>query len=221
MTKICNERGVIFDLDGVIIDTGPFHKQSWYDLAEREGYRMSDELFYSTFGMQNYHIIPKLAERQVTKDEIDRMSDWKEQRYRDLIKGKLQLLEGVKALIDNLKKNGFLLAIGTSAPRANLEFMLEHIPLADCFDAFVTGEDVTSGKPAPDTFLKAAEKLSIQPGRCIVVEDAVVGIQAAKSAGMAVVAVTNTTEADKLSQADLVVDSLAELAAKDFVALIE
>jgi beta-phosphoglucomutase len=221
MAKLYDKQGVIFDLDGVIIDTGPFHKQSWYDLADKEGYVMSDELFYSTFGMQNDLIIPKLAGREVPQDRMERLSDWKEQRYRELVKGKLKLLDGVKPLIDDLKKHGFALAIGTSAPRANLDFMLEHIPLGDRFDVYVTGEEVASGKPAPDAFLKAAEKLSLPASKCVVVEDAVVGIQAAKAAGMPVVAVTNTTERDNLVQADLIVDSLTELNAKNFAALID
>jgi beta-phosphoglucomutase len=221
MAKLHKQRGVIFDLDGVLIDTGPFHKQSWYDLAEKEGLEMSDQLFYSTFGMQNYQIIPKLAGRQVSRDQIDRMSDWKEQRYRDLIEGKLQLLQGVKPLLEDLKRHGFALAIGTSAPRANLDFMFEHISLVDFFDDYVTGEEIKEGKPAPDTFLKAAKKLSIPARKCIVVEDAVAGVQAGKAAGMAVVAVTNTTDRAKLSQADLVVDSLAELDAANFITLID
>lgn len=220
MAKLCMNRGVIFDLDGVIIDTGPFHKQSWYDVAEKEGFEMSDELFYSTFGMQNYQIIPLLAGREVSQDQMERMSDWKEQRYRELIAGKLQLLDGVKPLLEDLKQNGFALAIGTSAPQANLNFMLEHIPLADFFDAYVTGEEVVRGKPAPDTFLKAAEKLLLPSDKCVVVEDAVAGVRAGKAAGMAVVAVTNTTDRAGLAQADLVVDSLTELSADDFIKLI-
>ena len=220
MVKLCDKRGVIFDLDGVIIDTGPFHNQSWYDLAGREGFEMSDELFYSTFGMQNCLIIPRLAARRVSQDEIGRMSDWKEQRYRELITGKLQLLDGVKELIDSLKKSNFAIAIGTSAPRANLDFMFEHLPLRDSFDALVTGEEVTSGKPAPDTFLKATGKLSIPADKCVVVEDAVPGVRAARAAGMKVVAVTNTTERANLTEADIIVDSLAELTAEDFIKLI-
>ena len=221
MAKLCMNRGVIFDLDGVIIDTGYFHKQSWYDLAEKEGFEMSDELFYTTFGMQNYQIIPKLAGKQVSRNEIGRMSDWKEQRYRELIAGKLQLLEGVEPLLENLKKRGFALAIGTSTPRANLDFMFEYISLADFFDAYVTGEEVVRGKPAPDTFLKAAEKLLLPADKCVVVEDAVAGVRAGKAAGMTVVAVTNTTDRAKLAEADLVVDSLTEVSAEDFIALID
>ncbi len=213
-------KGVIFDLDGVLIDTGQFHRQSWYDLAREEDFQMSDELFYSTFGMQNYQIIPLLVRRDLTAEDIERMSEWKERRYRELISGKLTLQEGARGLIDELKSNGFLLAIGTSAPQANLAFMLEHTGVDDCFDAYVTGEEVSNSKPAPDTFLKAAEKLSLSPGHCLVVEDAVQGVQAGKKAGMKVVAVCTTRQREDLEESDLIVDSLGELKADDFLKLL-
>ena len=213
-------KGVIFDLDGVLVDTGEFHRQSWYDLAKREGFEMSDELFYSTFGMQNYQIIPMLVGREVTAEELERFSQWKEQRYRELISGKLKLLDGVKELIEDLKRAGFLLAIGTSTPLVNLKFMLENVPVDGWFDAYVTGEDVQRGKPEPDTFIMAAEKLSLPREDCVVVEDAVQGVAAGKAAEMAVVAVTTTRERKELAEADLIVDSLAELKAEDFEKLL-
>lgn len=215
-----NGRGVIFDLDGVLVDTGPFHRQSWYDLADRNGFNMSDKLFYSTFGMQNYQIIPMLADRDLPDEEIHRLSKWKEQRYRELITGKSVLQRGVKQLLDDLKKADFSLAVGSSAPRQNLEFMLTNTGIRACFDAFVTGEDVQAGKPAPDTFLKAAEKLSLGPDDCVVVEDAVQGVEAGKAAGMMVVAVTTTRQRSDLAEADKIVDSLTELNSADFTELL-
>jgi len=213
-------KAVIFDLDGVLVDTGAYHKQSWYDLAQVEGWAFSDEIFKRTFGMQNAQIIPILAGGEAAAAEIDRLGDWKEQRYRDLIAGKLFLLEGVRDLIDDLKANGYRLAVGTSTPRVNLDFMLEHTHIRDRFDDFVTSEDVTNGKPAPDTFLKAAEKLGVDPACCVVVEDAVPGVEAGKAAGMAVLAVTTTRRRGELGAADRVVDSLAELGAADFDKLL-
>jgi beta-phosphoglucomutase len=220
MTEYYNQMGVIFDLDGVLVDTGWAHKQSWYDLAEKEGYSMTDEFFYSTFGMQNYQIIPMLLGRNATSEEIDRLSDWKEQRYRDIIKEKLVPAEGAKSLLIDLKKEGFRLAVGSSAPRANLELVLDCTDLRDYFDAYVTGQDVTRGKPAPDTFLKAAEKLSLNADRCVVVEDAVQGIEAGRAAGMAVVAVTTTRSRADLARADIIVDSLTQLRARQFIELL-
>jgi beta-phosphoglucomutase len=220
MTDADKDKGVIFDLDGVLIDTGEFHKQSWYDLAQKQGFDISDEIFYSTFGMQNYQIIPILAGRNLPAEDIERLSEWKERRYRELAAGKLSLLAGAETLIDDLKHKGFPLAIGTSTPQVNVTFILEQIPALNCFDAFVTGEEVTKGKPQPDTFLRAAEKLSRAPNRCVVVEDAVQGVEAGKAAGMAVVAVTTTRRREDLKQADLIVDSLTQLKAEDFVKLL-
>lgn len=213
-------RGVIFDLDGVLVDTAWAHKQSWYDLAEKEGFSMSDEFFYTTFGMQNYQIIPMLLGREVNGQEVDRLSERKEQRYRELVGEGLTLTDGAKELLDDLKSNGFLLAIGSSAPRANLNLILTRLGLGTALEACVTKEDVARGKPAPDTFLKAAEKLSLSPHGCAVVEDAVQGVEAGKAAGMRVVAVTTTRDRTALAGADMVVDSLKELTAEDFTKLL-
>jgi beta-phosphoglucomutase len=220
MTEPDSLMGVIFDLDGVLVDTGWAHKQSWYDLAEKEGFSMTDEFFYSTFGMQNYMIIPMLLGRNAASDEVNRLSDWKEHRYREIIAEKLVPAEGAKSLLGNLKSEDFLLAVGSSAPRANLELVLARTGLHEYFDACVSGEDVTNGKPAPDTFLKAAEKLSLGPESCVVVEDAVQGVEAGKAAGMPVVAVTTTRSRTDLHKADIIVDSLAQLQAQQFVDLL-
>ncbi|MHC4149377.1 MAG: HAD family hydrolase [Planctomycetota bacterium] len=221
MTDTSQSRGVIFDLDGVLINTAAFHKKSWFDLADKEGFHMTDHIFCSTFGMQNYQIIPILAGRKLSTEKIQHLSEWKEQRYRRLIKGKLTLLDGARKLIDDLKSTAFLLAIGTSTPLANLDFMLEQIPIRHCFDAYVTGEDVTRGKPAPDTFQKAAQKLALPAHRCVVVEDAVQGVQAAKAATMPVIAVTTTRSRADLQQADLIVEGLEQLKAHDFLNLLK
>ena len=206
---------------GVLINTATFHKKSWFDLADKEGFHMTDQIFYRTFGMQNYQIMPILAGTKLSPQKIQSLSEWKERRYRRLIKGKLTLMDGAAKLIDDLKTNAFLLAIGTSTPLANLDFMLEQIPIRHCFDACVTGEDVTRGKPAPDTFLKAAQKLTLPAHRCVVVEDAVQGVQAAKAAAMPVIAVTTTRSREDLKQADLIVESLERLKAHDFLNLLE
>ncbi len=131
MTESESRMGVIFDLDGVLVDTGWAHKQSWYNLAEKEGFSMTDEFFYSTFGMQNYQIIPMLLGRDAALDEVNRLSDWKEQRYREIIAEKLVSAEGAKSLLSDLKSEDFLLAVGSSAPRANLELVLTRTDLLD------------------------------------------------------------------------------------------
>lgn len=220
MTPTDTGMGVIFDLDGVLVDTGWAHRQAWYELADKEGFQMTDEFFYSTFGMQNYQILSMLLGPQLPAQEIERMSQWKEKRYRELIGQKLTLPAGVKELLDELRNKGFLLAIGSSAPRANLELIFRRLNLRHYFDAHITKkEEVIKGKPSPETFLKAAERLSLPPSRCVVVEDAVQGVEAAKAAGMPVIAVTTSRSRADLQKADLIVDSLSELRAEDFLRL--
>jgi len=203
----------------VLVDTGWAHRQAWYELAEGEGLVMSDEFFRSTFGMQNATIIP-LLRPGVSDAELERLSDWKEQRYRDIMADRLELAEGAETLLADLKNHGFHLAIGSSAPRENLDMFWTRLGLGGYFDARVTKEEVAESKPAPQTFLRAAEKLNLPPNRCAVVEDAVPGVQAAVSAGMPVVAVTTTRTRQDLAQADRIVNSLSELQAEDFMLLL-
>lgn len=219
MTDGSETLGVIFDMDGVLVDTGWAHRQAWFDVAAKEGFPMSDEFFWGTFGMQNAAILPMLRPG-ISKDEIKRLSQWKEQRYREVAKSHPDLACGTLALLKDLKHSGFRLAVGSSAPPENLDVFWDAHSLADYFDARVTSEQVTESKPSPQTFLKAAEKLGLPPSRCAVVEDAIQGVQAGKAGGMVVVAVTTTHKRQELARADYIVDTLADLKAADFLRLL-
>jgi len=214
------QRGVIFDLDGVLTHTGPAHQHAWQDLAEQHDLSMTDEFFRNTFGMQNYQIIPLLLGRAASPQEITEMSEQKEACYRRIAACQLQAAPGVLSLLDDLKQQGFALAIGSSAPQANVDLAVDSLGIRDSFQAIVTGEQVTQGKPAPDTFLLAAQKLGLDPSQCVVVEDAVQGVEAGKGAGMAVIAVTTTRERAELTQADLIVDCLIEVTAQQAMQLL-
>jgi beta-phosphoglucomutase family hydrolase len=220
MNAVDNGKGVIFDLDGVLIDSGWAHKQAWFDLAEKEGLEFSDKFFNDTFGMQNAQIIPMLVRRELVPGELEDMSDWKEQRYRDIVSEKLSLSQGAEKLLAELKEKGFRLAIGSSAPKVNLDLIFRCLKLDNYINACVTKEDVKNGKPSPETFLKAAQKLSLLPRHCVVVEDAVHGIEAARAAGMPVIALTTTRDREDLSGADIIADNLDELKVEDFVGLV-
>ena len=215
-----SDNGVIFDLDGVLIDSGQFHLLAWYDLAKLHGYEMNDDFFTRTFGMQNYQIIPLLANRKLEPTVITEQSEWKEQRFRELAAGKLKILDGAEKLVRQLDDSNFKLAIGSSTTRSNIEFFLDNMPFAGCFDAYVVGDEVQKGKPAPDTFLKAVEKLSLDPANCVVIEDATAGVQSGKAAGMKVVAITTTRKRQELAEADMIVDSLMEISAEDITKLL-
>jgi len=221
MTPEKGQLGVIFDLDGVLVDSAWAHRQAWYDLAAKEGLEMSDQFFSDTFGMQNDTIIPMLRP-EIANEEMERMSQWKERRYRELVRSRPELAEGAAALLRDLSNQGFKLAIGSSAPRENVDVFWTTAHLDRTMQARVTKEQVREGKPSPETFVKAAEELGLAACRCVVVEDAVHGVQAGKAAGMPVVAVTTTRSRQELMQAgaDRVVDSLTELTAPDFLALL-
>ena len=220
MTSVDNGRAVIFDLDGVLIDTCWAHWQSWHDLARREGFEMPEEFFRSTFGMQSPEVLAMLLGPDKPVEKLKALAEWKETRYRQIIADKLEPADGVRLLLEDLKNRNFRVAVGSSTPRVNVSFLIERIGVQDYFDELVSEEDVTKGKPAPDTFLKAAEKLSLPPDRCVVVEDAVKGVAAGKAAGMPVVAVTTTWSRAELTQADVIVDSLTEIGADDFIRLL-
>jgi beta-phosphoglucomutase family hydrolase len=220
MTTQDGQLGVIFDMDGVLVDSGWAHRQAWYDLAAKEGMEMSDEFFRRTFGMQNDAILP-LLRPGISKEDMDALADWKEQRYREVVAERVTLSDGAEALLRDLKAQGFRLAIGSSAPPENLDVFWSVLSLADYFQARVTKEEIPNSKPAPDTFLRAAQKLGLPADRCAVVEDAVAGIDAARAAGMPVVAVTSTRPPEALVEANRVVCSLSELNASDFFRLLE
>jgi HAD superfamily hydrolase (TIGR01509 family) len=151
---------------------------------------------------------------------VQRLADRKEKLYREGIRGKVVAMPGVTELIHGLKAAGFHLAIGSSTPRANVDLVLSELGIQDLFQVIVAGEDVTKGKPDPQVFLLAAERLGIPPERCLVVEDAVAGVRAALDGGMKALAVTTNHSRQALSEAHRVVDSFTEVSPQDVLALL-
>ncbi len=213
--------GILFDLDGVIVDTKAAHFASFVKLGEEAGYTISEEQFRHVFGRRNNDIFPLLYGHPLSEEEIDRLSDRKEAIFREIIRGKVAPLPGVCALLPALRDAGFAIALGTSTPRANVDQILGELNLRQYFSGMVTAEDVTIGKPDPQVFLRAAASVHRQPARCVVVEDAVAGVQAALNGGMKALAVTTNHAREALSMAHRVVDSLAEVGPADFLTLIE
>ncbi len=214
-------QAVIFDMDGVLADTGPWHRLAWEQLATRSGITTDQHFFEKHFGKVNRVILPLLFQRDLPEEEIRQLGDRKEKIFRRLYRKRIEPFPGVARLSDELLRAGFSLAVGSSGPRDNVQMVLDGIGLAPSLSAVITGEDVTRGKPDPEVFLAAAAALRLPPGRCVVVEDAVVGVEAARAAGMACVAVTNTHPAHSFAGlAQLVVNSLERLTPADFSRLI-
>lgn len=201
----------IFDHDGVLVDSLDFHQQAWLELGSQSGLPITPEFIRETFGMTNPTIFRKLLGETINEAEIGRYSDLKEVCYRDAARGRIVLMEGVRDLLDRLTNAGFLLAIGSSGVRPNLDLTVESCGLGGRFAAIASLEDIRRGKPDPEIFLVAAAKAGVAPSRAVVFEDATFGIQAAKSAGMRAVGVTTTHPARALwdAGADEVVETLA------------
>jgi HAD superfamily hydrolase (TIGR01509 family) len=200
----------IFDHDGVLVDSLDFHQQAWLELGRRTGLNFTQEFIHETFGMTNYSILRLLLGDSETDTELEHYSLLKEECYRDVARGAIRLMDGVQPVLDELSFHRVKLAIGSSGPRANLELTVSECGLKGRFAAIASLEDVTQGKPDPMVFLVAAFKANCRPARSVVFEDAPVGIQAARSAGMYAVGVTTTHPAQALEEAgaDQIVDSL-------------
>lgn len=203
--------GFIFDWDGVVIDSHAAHEESWELLFAELGKPMPEGFFKATFGMRNQQIIPEYFDFVKADDlaEIARLGDRKEVLYRDILRRDgITPLPGVVALLQEMQALGIPRSVGSSTPRKNIETVMEMAGLEGLFNEIVSAEDVKVGKPDPEVFLKAGQKLGRSPSRCVVFEDAFVGIEAGKRAGMKVVAVATTHPLASLTEADVALPNL-------------
>ncbi len=203
-------QAVIWDLDGVIIDSAEQHKQAWQRLAREEGVQFSDTDFWATFGQRNDDILTKqwgIASPERARE----MANRKEAYFREYLRDTAAPLAGSLELMRALHEAGFAQALASSTPIENIELISEILGLKRYLSKLVSGETVPHGKPAPDIFLKAARELGIAPGYCVVIEDAVAGVEAAHAAGMRCIAVAGNRNVPGLRKADLLVRSLTEV----------
>lgn len=201
-------RAVLWDVDGTLIDSREYHWLSWHGALAAEDFRLTREQFERTFGRRNEEILggyfPHYDSAQVA-----RVGEAKEVAYRGLVRERgIELLPGVRAWLERLRSEGWLQALASSAPRLNLDAIVSALGLEHFFSAIASAEDVTEGKPDPQVFLSAASKLGVGPSRCVVVEDAPAGTEAARRAGMRSVGVLSSHAE---LEADVVVRTLEEL----------
>jgi len=214
--------GAIFDWDGVIIDSSCYHEESWERLAYEEKKPLPPDHFKKGFGMKNELIIPRILGWTADSLEVERLSLRKELLYRKIMQEKgIAPLPGVREFLQRLKKSDVPCAVGSSTHKENIAQVLKMLDFEGFFKAVISSEDVNRGKPHPQVFLKAAERIRRNPERCVVFEDAHVGIEAARAGKMKVVAIATTHPAFELSEADRVVYRMDELMVRDLKEIVE
>lgn len=199
-------RAVLWDMDGTLINSEEYHWISWRDTMASEGIVIAHQQFLSSFGQRNDAIIPHWLGAAATPERMERIANAKEELYRHLVREDgISPLPGVTSWIQRLHEQGWLQAVASSAPRANIEVVLAALAATHAFQAIVSAEDVRKGKPDPEVYLTAASRVGVLPERCIVVEDAIAGIEGARRAGMRTIGVSRNGQA---LGADLAVQSL-------------
>ncbi len=204
-------RAIIWDLDGVIVDSSEEHRRSWQQLAAEEGVAFTDADFWSTFGWSNGAIIPRFWGAGLSREQIDALANRKEVHFRALLRERIAALPGALELLQAAHEAGIKQSLASSAPVENIRLVSDLLGLHRWLDAVVSGDRLPRGKPAPDIFLLAAERLSVAPNHCLVIEDAPAGVAAAKAAGMRCLAVTTSHKAPALVGADRIVASLQDV----------
>ncbi|WP_020652115.1 HAD family hydrolase [Massilia niastensis] len=214
-------RAFIFDMDGTIVDNMAFHTRSWITFFERRGRVIdADEFFRATAGRQGKEIIRSHMGEHLADEEVATLNHEKEAVYRELYQPHRKTVEGFEDLIAVAKASGVKLAVATAAPPANIAFTLDGLDLRRHFDAIVGAADVARGKPHPDVFLKAAQQAGVAPEHAIVFEDAPLGVEAARRAGMRAVVLTTTLPASAFAEFDNIVAIVNDFSELDVEALI-
>jgi len=208
-----DRRAVIFDMDGVIVLTAKAHWAAWSAVAMARGVELSRQRFLSFNGLANADICARLFGDAVTPQLVAGVAADKEVAFRRAIGNRVPLAPGLLELLSQLRQQGIAVALGSSAPAENVDLVLDGGRVRQLFDAVVHADMVRRGKPAPDIFSLAAEMVDVEPGRCVVIEDAPLGIRAALAAGIRVVALATNHSREELlaAGAGVVAPTLAEL----------
>lgn len=212
---------IIFDMDGVIVDTNAFHKIAIQQFCKKYGFELSDEqLRTSVYGRTNKEWITNLF-GALSTEQLHYYADEKEQLFRDLYTPHITPVKGLVAFLEKLVKASIPRAIATSAPRANVDFVLDKTLLGKYFNTILDESMVTLGKPNPEIYLKTALALGFPNDRCIVIEDSLSGVTAGVKSGSKVIGITTTHTREELTEASFVINDFDELSVSDLIDLLQ
>jgi HAD superfamily hydrolase (TIGR01509 family) len=212
--------GIIWDMDGVLADSNVLHWAAWQATLPAYDLKMTLAQFEATCGMADGDILPLLFGTELARQRGAQISDDKEARYRALAQRGMTPFSGVRELLTGFAALGAPQGVASSAPMENIAATLVGLDIWQWFDAILSGARIGVSKPDPTLFLRSANSLGLPPARCLVIEDSIAGVEAARRAGMACLAVTNTRPATELSLATLIVDTLEGLDAQNLLRLI-
>ncbi|MCC8020214.1 MAG: HAD family phosphatase [Rikenellaceae bacterium] len=215
-------RGVIFDMDGVLVDNRDAHFNAFKVFCARYGFECRDETLLPLFGKGNDEILPGILPREFIEEKgMENLSEEKEEIYRDLIARTITPADGLVDFLDDIRSHGILTAVGSSGPSVNVNFVLDKCGIADRFDAIANGDMVEHAKPDPAIFLLAAELLGLPAGDCVVIEDSFAGFEAANKAGTKLIGIATTYPIEKLREGrtDMLIHSFRELSYDNVAAL--
>ncbi len=190
--------GAIFDMDGVLVDNAECHIRAWIQIGKELGRDLDEAQVRAVFGRRNTEMIAALLGESLSPGQVKEYGERKEEIYRGLIAPELKPVPGLRDLLEELKSERFATAVATSGPMANADLVMDGLRLRPWFDVIVTGAEVPGGKPEPDIFLAAARRLNLRPEQCVVFEDSVSGIEAARRAGSPCIALATTHGAREL-----------------------
>ena len=206
LLKEFSVKAVIFDLDGTMLDNNEYHLKTWKHYLKEEGIDISDENYNAHVnGRTNKDAIEYIYGRKMSDTEAMEYTLEKEAIYRKIYQPFIKPVEGLISFLELLDKKGIPIGMATSGIQVNIDFMFEHVPIKKYFKVIVNSAHIKNGKPDPEIYLKAASLLNVAPENCLVFEDAAVGIQSAKAAGMNVIAIDTTQPHHELKQADRII----------------
>ena len=214
-------RAFIFDMDGTLVDNMAFHARAWQQMLAERGVQMDgDEFMVKTAGKTNREILPMII-GGLTDEKLHELGERKEQLYREFFAADRRTVDGAVEFLERSRSLGVKMAVATAAPIANVEFILDGLDIRKYFDAVTTAADITNGKPDPEIFLTSAKKLGVKPENCIVFEDAVNGLEAAKRAKMVAIGITTVNSAKDMLKLGSVAEAHADFRGLDPAVLIE
>jgi beta-phosphoglucomutase len=203
-----SKKTILWDMDGVIADSGSFHLAAWQEMFAKRGIKFTKESFTELFGTRNDFIARSVMGRELPERDVKIMVKEKEEIFRRKAIGNIKPFPGAVRLLNAIKKGNFKLGLASSAPKENIDLVLRELNLSGIFDCIVFGQEVSESKPSPQIHLLAAKKLKVAPNDCVVIEDSPMGVKAAKTAGMKCLAIANTHPRQEFEEADRIVDSL-------------